>query len=197
MQIARFEEKTSVEGPGIRTCIWLQGCSIGCADCCNPQMQNPLAGTPMTENDIVAQVVMANADGLTLMGGEPLDQIDELVSMLQRLAKVYDRGIILFTGYTWEQLQANSQAKVAVALCDLVIAGPFMAAQASQKRRWIGSDNQTIHFVSERYLDYKNSWPENKREIEIILRDGAIMINGTPLNSDHELSRMFANELEG
>ena len=197
MQIARLEAKTSVEGPGVRTCIWFQGCSIGCAGCCNPEMQNALTGTPMTAKEIIDQVVTADADGLTLMGGEPLDQADELVSMLQGLKKIYDRGIILFTGYTWQQVQENARKKAVAELCDLVIAGPYMATRASQKRRWIGSDNQTTNFVSERYQGYKKSWPENKREIEIILRDGAIMINGTPLDPGDELSKMFAVELEG
>lgn len=192
MQIARFEPKTTVEGPGDRSAIWFQGCSIRCPGCCNPNMQTEDAGYHLDVNDLADRVIAADADGLTLLGGEPLDQAGELVSLLQQLKKAYEKGIILFTGYTWEQVQANELTRLVVSLCDLIIAGPFMAGQASESRRWIGSDNQTVHFITPYFADLQKSWPKNRREIEIILRDGVIMVNGTPLGHDHELSRMFA-----
>lgn len=196
MQIARFEPRTSVEGPGDRSAIWFQGCSIRCQGCCNPKMQAEDAGFQISANDLAAMVIAADADGLTLLGGEPLDQAGELVSLLQQLRKAYEKGIILFSGYTWEQIQENAVAMMAVSLCDLIIAGPFMAGQTSANRRWIGSDNQTTHFITPFFADLQKSWPKNRREIEIILRDDVIMVNGTPLGPDHELSRIFAAGLE-
>ncbi|MBF0406379.1 MAG: radical SAM protein [Candidatus Riflebacteria bacterium] len=198
MQIARFEPLTSVEGPGKRTAVWFQGCSIRCQQCCNPQMFNADARDFISVTELASRIAEAatRTDGLSLLGGEPLDQAFELISLLQNLRNFYKKGIILFTGYTWQQIQANSEKMQAVGLCDLIIAGPYIAAHASESRRWIGSDNQTLHFITEYYADLQREWPLNKREIEIILRDGLILLNGTPLGDDHEVSRILRKTRE-
>ena len=85
MQIARFEAKTAVEGPGERSALWLQGCSLKCPGCCNPELQQFDNGQNLSVEEIAAQILQARADGLTLLGGEPLDQARELLQLLQLL----------------------------------------------------------------------------------------------------------------
>lgn len=191
MRTARFEAKTSVEGPGLRSALWLQGCSIKCPDCCNPELQTPDSGCEVNVNELVKKILAANADGLTLLGGEPLDQAVEVLELLKALRQANYTGIIMFTGYEWAAIISAPAKKLAAELCDLVIAGPFVKNESPGKRRWIGSDNQTTHFVTPFYKDLQQNWPENIREIEIFIKDGVIMVNGTPLESDHELSRIF------
>lgn len=197
MQIARFEPRTSVEGPGERSVVWFQGCRIGCRDCCNPEMHDSESGISASPSELADMIVKAGSEGLTLLGGEPLDQVTELIEMLEELKKGYRHGIIMFSGYTYEKIMADDLKEKAAGLCDLLIAGPFMPEFASPDRRWIGSDNQTIHFMSSLYVEELKDWPPGKKEIEIIIRDGVILINGTPLADDHDLVRMFAAKLEG
>lgn len=191
MRTARFEARTSVEGPGLRSALWLQGCSIRCPDCCNPELQPAAGGHDVSVEQLALQIVEAGAEGLTLLGGEPLDQAEELTDLLQRLRAAGYRGIIMFTGYEWSDITKDPVKSGAAGLCDLVIAGPFIKEKSPGSRRWIGSDNQTTHFLTSCYSDLERQWPENKREIEIFIRDGVIMVNGTPLERDHELSRIF------
>lgn len=196
MQIARFEPKTKVEGPGNRSVVWLQGCSVGCINCCNPEMHDFPAGQTVSPQQLAEMIRQADADGLTLLGGEPLDQADELLQMLKILKNDYKNGIILFSGYTYERIMSEENKKAVIEQCDLLIAGPFIPEAESNKRRWIGSDNQTIHFISEFYAEKLKIWPAGKKEIEIIISDSDILINGTPLADDHELTRLFKPERE-
>ena len=191
MQIARFEAKTSVEGPGERSALWLQGCSLKCPDCCNPELQQFGIGMACSVEEIAGQIMQARAEGLTLLGGEPLDQSVELLQLLQLLRQNNYCGIIMFSGYTWAEIEADAGRKSVAGLCDLVIAGRFERQFSPGGRRWIGSDNQTLHFISDYYAGLREHWPENVREIEIFIRDGVIMVNGSPLDADHEISRML------
>ncbi len=196
MQIARFEPSTTVEGPGTRAAVWFQGCSLLCANCCNPQMQTKDAGKYMSCSDLLERMIGQPNDGLTLLGGEPLDQADELFSLLSDLKSCYNGNIMLFTGYTWEQIQSDNRLKNAAELCDLVIAGPFVEQQASRKRRWIGSDNQTVHFITERMSFLGPDWPKDKTEIEVLIKDGEILVNGSVIDRENELEKMFASLLK-
>ena len=191
MQIARVEERTSVEGPGWRTAVWLQGCSIGCPHCCNPEMHDPGTGKSMTAAELADAIVHARADGLTLLGGEPLDQAAEVRDLLLILRRRGYRGIILFSGYTWLQIAADQLKAEVARLCDLVIAGPFEQSSAPGTRRWIGSDNQTLHFPTSHYQELAENWPSFVKEIEIVIGDGDILVNGTPLGADDELAGLL------
>ncbi len=196
MRIARLEERTSVEGPGRRTAVWFQGCSILCPQCCNPEMHDQLAGFVMTPEQLAAAIVHARADGLTLLGGEPLDQAAELHEMLQILRYRGYRGVIMFTGYTWAQITADPVRSAVRELCDLIVAGPFEAASAPGRRRWIGSDNQTIHCITGFYQELANNWPKFVKEIEIVIGDEELLVNGTPLAADDELAGLFMQKGE-
>lgn len=196
MRIARLEEYTSVEGPGRRTAVWFQGCSIGCPQCCNTEMHDPVAGFEMTQEELADAIIHARAEGLTLLGGEPLDQADDLEQMLQHLRNQSYQGIILFTGYTWSQITAKPARAAVVELCDLVIAGPFEVASAPGCRRWIGSDNQTLHSITGFYDGLVENWPKFVKEIEIVIGDEELLVNGTPLAADDQLAGLLMQKGE-
>ncbi|PKL48727.1 MAG: hypothetical protein CVV42_08780 [Candidatus Riflebacteria bacterium HGW-Riflebacteria-2] len=197
MRIARLEEYTTVEGPGRRTAVWFQGCSLACPQCCNPEMHDPTAGFAMTPEELADAIVHARAEGLTLLGGEPLDQASELRLLLQHLRAHHYQGIIMFTGYTWSQIIADPARAAGAELCDLVIAGPFEAASAPGRRRWIGSDNQTLHSITGLYAELAENWPKFVKEIEIVIGDEELLVNGTPLAADDELAGLFMQKGEG
>lgn len=194
MQIARVEERTSVEGPGQRSAIWFQGCSVKCTACCNPEMHDPAGGVRMTAEEVVDAIIHAGAEGLTLLGGEPLDQAGELSDLLKMLRCHGYRGIIMFSGYTWQQIMADPVKKTAAELCDLIIAGPYDKSSSPGSRRWIGSDNQTLHFVTDFYRELAIEWPPFVKEIEIMIGDGEILVNGTPLAAGDELAGLLTQK---
>jgi len=188
MRIGRFENETQVEGPGKRAAIWLQGCSIKCSNCCNPHFINPNEGSEQTVNSLLELILSnKNIEGITILGGEPLDQSDELLKLCKYLSNNTNLGLMLFTGYTWEQINQSEIKTQIVNLCDLVIAGPFKESESPDPRRWIGSRNQTIHFITNRYEYLGSNLGDNIIEIEFVINDDEILINGTPIDLNEEI----------
>ena len=90
--IHSFESFGTVDGPGIRFVVFMQGCPMRCRYCHNPDTWNPTGGTQMTAEEVAREVLkyknyFADRGGVTVSGGEPLIQLDfvlELFSLLKR-----------------------------------------------------------------------------------------------------------------
>ena len=134
-----------VDGPGIRTTIFSQGCPHRCEGCHNPETWAFGCGTPMDAQTIV-QIVTENplCRGVTFSGGEPFAQAEDFAELAQLLkAKGYE--IASYTGYTFEQLLAGTPAQRALLeSIDILIDGPFLLAQKSLEIPFRGSRNQRI-----------------------------------------------------
>ena len=95
-------EASRANGPGRRAVLWTQGCSLGCAGCFNPQTHS-FSGEPVAV-DKLFECLAAMADhleGITVSGGEPLQQPRALLALLKRVRAETPLSIIVFTGYTW------------------------------------------------------------------------------------------------
>ena len=193
MRIANILAETEVEGPGRRAAVWLQGCSLRCVGCCNPGYQDPNGGRRVDPRESARQLIAPHLEGITILGGEPLDQPEGLLVFLQALRSESSLGIMLFTGHPWEAISGLPNGPAIIALCDLVKAGPFLPDHTPETRAWIGSTNQTLHFLTDRYRHLENAWPLHRPQIEFHLRAGELLINGTPwhdstlsIGGDHE-----------
>lgn len=192
LRLARTEPLTEVEGPGKRFAIWCQGCTLACEGCCNLEMQSLNGGYLVKIEELVNQIFDSDTDGITLVGGEPLLQAEKLGEFLDELRlRGYNKGIILFSGYTFEEISLDAQKLEVAKRCDLLIAGRFKFGMPERRRRWIGSSNQTVHFFSEVYEYLRESWPVAGREIEIHISDGELSINGFPLGEESDFEKIF------
>lgn len=183
VSIARFLPSTRAEGPGNRTAVWMQGCSIRCPGCFNPHMWAFRGGERLTSMELSARVLDANTQGLTLLGGEPFDQALPLAEVAAAVRRA-GRSVMTFTGYTtWQIDQAVDAGREDVAALlgetDLLVAGPFLADQIDTARPWVGSTNQEFVLLTDRFpylLDDLSSTPDR---IEISVdRSGHIAVNG-------------------
>lgn len=150
---------SKIYGPGLRTVIWFQGCNIQCKGCINPHLWNFAHKDLYTVNSLADKVI--NSD-VTLLGGEPLEQenIQEFIKEL----KSRKIGIILFTGYSLEELKGSHLE--CAKLCDVVISEPFQIDRINPKLFLRGSENQNITFYSDRYNP--NSF-EEAESLEVII----------------------------
>ncbi|MFZ5950391.1 MAG: 4Fe-4S single cluster domain-containing protein [Candidatus Rifleibacteriota bacterium] len=193
LRVAGAEAITEVEGPGRRFALWVQGCSRSCPGCCNPHMHDYAGGSLIEERAMAKRIIDADVDGLTIVGGEPLEQIESLNQMFDCLDELeYDKSIMLFTGFAWSEICNDSGIMALLQRCDVVVAGPFMQDQAPDQRRWIGSGNQTVHFFRNRLDFLRENWPKHRVEIEFHISDGQLSINGFPVGDDHEFEKIFA-----
>jgi anaerobic ribonucleoside-triphosphate reductase activating protein len=115
-------------------------------------------------------------EGITLLGGEPLDQYEETF-MLLRLCKNAGLSAMLFTGYELQEMAEKGISDIQKIL-DILITGRYEEDKRTLQHQWIGSTNQKIHFLSERYADYNI---KNGNYLEIsIEEDGSLTILGFP-----------------
>ena len=187
LQIAQIVPCTEAEGPGRRFALWFQGCPLRCPGCCNPEMLSFTGGTPMSLSDVVAQIEKAaqahGVEGITLLGGEPLAHAIGAAA-LARSARQRGLTVMVFSGYTLEEARQLSDPAVAelLALTDLLVDGPYLRDRPETRRRWIGSTNQRIHFLSDRYRADDPRWllPNT---LEIRLSGNDLSVNGFPARS--------------
>lgn len=187
LRVARVAHKTVAEGPGQRTALWVQGCSIRCKGCINPHLFSTRGGALMTPSGIVEGAVAAGDEGLTLLGGEPLDQI-EAVADLARLAQEAGLGVICFTGYVYDDISKVSNGGRLLRHVDLLIDGPYVAGSPETKRAMVGSSNQRFIHLTDRYADYEPERTPDKVELRILSTGEVSMVGFATTDRLNELA---------
>ncbi|WP_435125618.1 4Fe-4S single cluster domain-containing protein [Micromonospora tulbaghiae] len=183
VSVARFLPSTCAEGPGDRTAIWVQGCTIRCAGCFNPHMWTFRGGEQVPPDDLAARILASGTEGLTLLGGEPFDQAAALARVASAVRQV-GRSVMAFTGYTSLQLQKAAEAgrdDVAALLgaTDLLVAGPFLRDRIDTVRPWVGSTNQEFILLSDRFPHLLDDVQRAHDRIEVSVdASGQIAVNG-------------------
>lgn len=175
---------TSSEGPGKRFAIWVQGCTIRCPGCCNPDMFSPQSKRVHSVDEVLSWVENAQArhsiEGVTFLGGEPFEQAEGLANLAEKLKK-RSLSVMVFSGYTIEQIRQSKNPSWLQLLqtSDILVDGPYLEAQRTSKRRWIGSENQRIHFLSSRYDPKDPCWQEDNT-VELFFDGKELQISGFP-----------------
>lgn len=183
LSIAQVVPCTEAEGPGKRFAVWFQGCPLRCPGCCNPEFLPFTGGEQRTVADLAGWMERtrdANGiEGVTLLGGEPFAHAPGAAA-LARAAHDLGLSVMVFSGYTLEQLRQRPDPAVAdlLARTDILVDGPYLQGQPDTERRWVGSRNQRIHFLTDRYRD-DESW-RRRNTLEIRLVDGELSVNGFP-----------------
>ena len=145
IELAGISGDSIVDGPGIRTTVFAQGCPHRCPGCHNPETWPFSGGTPMEEERIL-EIVRSNplCRGVTFSGGEPFAQAEGFAK-LGRMLKEAGYEVASYSGYTFEQLLRGTPAqKALLETLDVLIDGPFLQAERSLELNFRGSRNQRI-----------------------------------------------------
>ena len=134
-----------VDGPGIRTTFFAQGCPHHCPGCHNPETWAFVCGTEMDEEQIL-RIVKSNplCRGVTFSGGEPFAQASGF-ARLAKLLKAQGYEVASYSGYTFEALLHGTPEQQELLRCiDILIDGPFLRDEKSLELAFRGSRNQRI-----------------------------------------------------
>lgn len=142
LRVIDIIEGTSVDGPGLRTSIYLAGCRHECPGCHNPQTWDFGAGRDMTVDELLDIVRRADFD-VTFTGGDPMYQAEALIP-LARAIKQLGYDIWCYTGFTFEQLAHVPAATRLLEYIDTLVDGPFILALRDTDLHFRGSSNQRI-----------------------------------------------------
>ncbi len=144
LRVLQIVPGTTVDGPGLRTSVYLAGCSHHCPECHN-QISWDFNGGESLNVDEIADIVIAHGFNVTLTGGDPLQtpNPDALLHLVKRL-KSEGLTIWCYTGYTYEQLQNMPELANIISEFEAIVEGPYIAAERDISLRFRGSRNQRI-----------------------------------------------------
>lgn len=138
-------------GEGFRVTLWVAGCSHHCKGCHNPETWDYNQGKPLREvrKDLFSKLDKSYIKGITLSGGDPLDQnnksLIELLLLLIEIKKNYpDKNIWVYSGDVYENLIKHPLKKAILKRCDVLVDGPYRYAQRDTSLPFRGSTNQRI-----------------------------------------------------
>ncbi len=178
VRIAAYLPRSRANGPGLRSVLWVQGCSQRCPGCFNPAFL-PCDGGRVVPVATVADWLLAAPDteGVSLSGGEPFAQAAPLAVLAER-ARAAGKGVLIFTGRTAAALRADTDPGIRrlLAAADLLVAGPYQAASAT-RHPLLASANQELIFLTERYR-HADLGP--RRTEFRIGADGSMTVTGFP-----------------
>ncbi|MEM7014849.1 MAG: 4Fe-4S single cluster domain-containing protein, partial [Verrucomicrobiota bacterium] len=172
--------------------IWVQGCPWRCPGCCNPQYLEFRDAEFVTPQQLSNEVLehRDEIEGVTFIGGEPFSQASSLAELAESVQNM-DLSVMIFTGHLIDDLTDSSHREL-LAHTDLLVDGHYDRNQPDRRRRWIGSTNQRVHFLSERYNYLKDNWPSDANTLEFRLKNGQVTVNGFPHPDITKLSRLQA-----
>ncbi|MFL5331295.1 MAG: 4Fe-4S single cluster domain-containing protein [Gemmataceae bacterium] len=187
VSVAQIVACTEAEGPGKRFALWFQGCPLRCPGCCNPEMLPFEGGTPYSMDDLCAGIHAARQDfgieGISLLGGEPLAHAMAAAGLARKAWEI-GLSVMVYSGYTLAEARSLRDPAIAdvLAHCDVLVDGPYLREQSESRRRWVGSSNQVVHFLTNRYRSDDPLWVK-RNTLEIRLRGDELSVNGFPAPS--------------
>ena len=150
---AYLQPDSIVDGEGIRTVIWTQGCPHHCLGCHNPETWDFEGGAlvPLTE---VFEIIdsLEGQDGITFSGGDPFMQPKQCAE-IAKYARSKGLNIWAYTGFTFEHLIEMVRIKPEILdflkQVDVVVDGRFIIGKKSFNCIFRGSTNQRVIDVKE------------------------------------------------
>ncbi len=157
MRYGQIRQFDIANGEGIRTTVFVTGCTHHCKDCFNEEYQDFNHGNLWTNEQteqIISFLENPMVAGLTLLGGEPFQNAVDLLPVIKEVKKHSSKTIWIYSGYTFEEICTDATKKELLKLCDILVDGRFVTEQKDLTLRFRGSANQRI-------LDIKASLKNN------------------------------------
>ena len=180
-------------GEGKRIGIWVQGCDLGCKGCVNQTLWNKKGGKSISVIDVfnwLAQI-QNEFDGITISGGEPFQQYEQLISFLHLVKTKTDLNVHCFSGYYLNELEENFPDKLFLKYIDTLVDGRYIEEQ-HEETNIKGSSNQTFYRIIDGVAK-KNPNPIVSKKWSVnISNDNRINMAGIPKKNE---LRNLCNEL--
>lgn len=167
MNYGNIKYNDIANGEGVRVSLFVSGCTHHCKNCFNQETWDFNYGKPFTkevEDEIISQLAPEHINGLTLLGGEPMEPANQkaLLPFVKRVKEIYpDKTIWCYSGYLFDkELLSPSRAhcpwtKELLSYIDILVDGEFKEELKDITLRFKGSSNQRV-------IDVKKSIAENK-----------------------------------
>lgn len=166
-QVAFGLDKFVLGATDQRMGVWVQGCNLACPGCSSVHTWSAKKGKQVSVDNLIklAKMQKTKPAGLTLSGGEPAAQANEVLKFVRAFREAFPAAeVILYTGLAW--VDFNKNHRLLADSLDVVIAGPYDHAFSATPLA--GSSNQEVKILTELaeflYHDWKN-WPTHKQQL--------------------------------
>lgn len=156
MKIARMIAPIHSLGPGERVGLWVQGCSKKCFGCISEELHlaDPSKEVPV---DVVADMIIneaarTNCTRLTISGGDPFEQPEELFAFLKQVRRHFT-DILVYTGYTMDEICESEVMTSCLCNIDVLIDGRYIESKNVEATNLRGSSNQRVFFFTQELAD--------------------------------------------
>lgn len=186
LRVAGFAAASRVNGPGLRTVLWVQGCDLACPGCFNPGTHGA-GGPERAVAGVVAQILgvrTAEHAGLTLSGGEPFQQAAAVAAVVAGVRAAWPEvNVMAYSGYTLGELRGPQAPPGAGALLrglDLLVDGRFAVKATADARPFRASANQRMWVLGRPPAVWPWQGPAaGSAEIQVA-EDGSVLLSGLP-----------------
>lgn len=156
MYFGEIKKCDIADGPGVRVSLFVSGCTHHCKGCFNPQTWDFTFGREYditTEREILKALEPGYIEGLTLLGGEPMEPVNqrELLTLVKKVKKLYpQKNVWCYTGYVLEtELLSANRARCEctdelLSYIDVLVDGEFVEDLKNISLRFRGSSNQRL-----------------------------------------------------
>lgn len=147
MRYAQIRKVDAANGPGVRTSIFVTGCTHKCFNCFNEEYQDFDFGNLWTERE--TQQIIGNLKndyivGLSILGGEPMQNASGLTSLIKEIKQYSSKDIWLWSGYTYEDILEDGERSSLLEEIDVLIDGKFIEKKKDLTLKFRGSSNQRV-----------------------------------------------------
>jgi len=190
MRIERAVNYVETLGPGKRLCVWVNGCSRRCVGCVSARLQRIDESTEVQIEEYFLGYNLQQTDGVTVSGGEPFEQIDELYKLVRYFRRRGVRDILVYTGFTLQELREMNSEKIEGILNNIsvLIDGPYIEKLDGGAGNLKGSDNQQIYYLDETLREKYEKYLSQERKMQEIEMANVLLGVGIP---DREYIEQF------
>ena len=177
--VAAWEERSIVNGPGERFVLWMQGCPFRCPGCFNPDYLQFNERPGLRVEKLAEWIKSVNGiEGVTYSGGEPMAHARALYFLSRELKKV-ELTIVCYSGYTLEELNGldDPWGDRLLSCIDVLIDGRYDRLKQANLP-WRGSTNQRIHFLTDTYAHLAGEVNQERKDVELIIGVNTLVATG-------------------
>lgn len=167
-------------GPGNRVGIWTQGCTKRCKGCMSGELQT-FDQTKDIPVDLLISIIVSEARrnkcrGITISGGDPLEQSEQLYFLLKGLRSFFT-DVLVYTGYTMDEINNSDSLKRCLQYMDVLVDGRYIERENTGRSKIYGSNNQKIYFFNKKLVkDYRDYEGQECRLESFIHNDKVITV---------------------
>lgn len=180
MRIERAISDVHTLGPGSRLVIWTNGCLRNCKNCESKRLQKIDSSLEVDVEKFLEDFDYHSLDGVTISGGEPFIQAEELLKTLIILKEKGVDDILVYTGFTYEEIVKDKKMNKCLNYIDVLVDGPYVDELNDEESNIKGSKNQRVIYINEKLKEKYSLYIKGYREVEEFRILNRVVMVGIP-----------------